>query len=230
MKVKTLVLSAATALIVPVAAVVSPALADSPGQVTAGYSIKNLSQNTKYTNPATAGQCEELEYSLRLHNPSYSAANSIVVKATLPAGASTSNTSNATITYSDGVGSPASASATVNLNPALGVSYEAGSAKLFDGSGNVIKTLPDGVTNSGVNIGSLSGSTVEYVNFKAKTSCKELPPPPKPPVTPPSTPPTTPPTTLVNTGPGDVIGAFSAVTIAGALGYRLYLSRRLARQ
>lgn len=50
--------------------------------------------------------------------------------------------------------------------------------------------------------------------------------------TPPTTPPTTPgtPTTLVNTGAGDVAGIFAATTIAGAIGYRLMLGRRLGRQ
>lgn len=237
MKVRALALGAAAAVIVPVAGLVADVSASSPGQIGGGdiYKIKNLSQNTKYSTQATAGQCEELEYSLTLHNPGYGTISNVLVKATLPAGASTSNTSNATVTYTDGIGSPVNASATVSLNPALGVDYENGTAKLFDGNGNVIRSLPDGVINGGVNIGSLAGSTTEYVNFKAKTSCKQLPPPPTPPpVTPPSTPPTTPPqtppTTLVNTGPGDVIGIFSAVSVAGALGYRIYLSRRLARQ
>lgn len=50
--------------------------------------------------------------------------------------------------------------------------------------------------------------------------------------TPGTTPPptTTPPNQLVNTGPGQVVGLFAAVTIAGAFAHRLFLSRRLARQ
>lgn len=227
MKLKSLVLSAAAAVIVPVAGLAVPAMASSPGQIGGGdiYQIKNLSQNTKYSNTASASTCEELEYSLTLHNPGYGSINNVVAAATLPASASTSNTSNATVTYTDGIGSPVKASATVNLNPALGVSYESGSTRLFDGNGNVVKTLPDGITSGGVNVGSLNGSTTEYVNFKAKTSCKELPPPPTPPTTPPAAP-----TTLVNTGPGSDAAIFAVVTVAGALGYRLYLSRRLSRQ
>ncbi|MGH7192334.1 MAG: hypothetical protein ACREJM_02235 [Candidatus Saccharimonadales bacterium] len=231
----------------PVAVTAGPALASSPGQVTASYSVTNLTQNNKYSNQTNANACDEVEYSVRMHNPSYSAANNVVVKASLPAGASKSNTSNMTVSYTDGVNSPAYGSVTVNFDSAQSISYVSGSGVLYDGSGNVIKALPDGITNSGVNVGSLNGSTVEYVNFKAKVNC----PTPEcktnctPPVcktnctpTPPTTPPTatttktttTIPTTLVNTGPGDVIGAFSAVSVAGALGYRLYLSRRLARQ
>lgn len=73
------------------------------------------------------------------------------------------------------------------------------------------------------------------VTFKVKVSMPTTPPPPtppKPPVTPPTTPPTTPaaPTSLVNTGPGSDAAIFAAVTVAGTIGYRLYLSRRLSRQ
>jgi hypothetical protein len=44
----------------------------------------------------------------------------------------------------------------------------------------------------------------------------------------PPTPPT-PPTELVNTGPGEVIGLFASVTIAGAVAHRLFMSRRALR-
>ncbi len=51
------------------------------------------------------------------------------------------------------------------------------------------------------------------------------------PVTPPVTPttPTTPTGQLPNTGAGDVIGIFTAVTIAGAVAHRLFLGRRFTR-
>lgn len=239
MKVKSLIASTAAAVIMPVAGLSGLAVADSPGQVGSGdfYSVKNLTQNTKYGKTTNANACEELEYSVLLHNPGYGTINNVVVKTTLPAGASTTNTSNVTVSYTDGIGSPVTSSATVNLSSAQSVTYESGSSVLFGKGGTVIKTLPDGVTNSGVNIGSLKGSTTEYVNFKAKINC----PPPTcktnctptpPPVTPPSTPPATPatPTTLVNTGPGSDIAIFVAAVIVGTLGYRKYLSRRLSRQ
>lgn len=234
MKVKTLIVTAATAAIMPIAGLAGTAVADSPGQITADYLVKNLTQNTKYSNQTNANACEELEYSFRLHNPSYSSANNVVVKATLPAAASTTNTSNGVVSYTDGVGSPATGSVTVNLSSAQSITYENGSAVLYNGSGSVIKTLPDGITASGVNIGKVNGSTVEYVNFKAKVNC---PKPecktnctPTPPVTPPAT--TTPPapTTLVNTGPGETAALFAIAMIAGTFGYRKYLSHRLGRQ
>ncbi len=80
------------------------------------------------------------------------------------------------------------------------------------------------------------------VTFQVKVSMPTPLTPPKPPVTPPKTPPTTPttppttpatpaaPTTLVNTGPGSDAAIFAIVTVAGTIGYRLYLGRRLSRQ
>lgn len=41
--------------------------------------------------------------------------------------------------------------------------------------------------------------------------------------------PTTPPSELPNTGAGDVIGLFAVAAVAGTFGYRLFLSRKLAR-
>jgi uncharacterized repeat protein (TIGR01451 family) len=45
----------------------------------------------------------------------------------------------------------------------------------------------------------------------------------------PVTPPVTPAGQLPNTGPGDVVGIFAAVTIAGAVAHRLFLNRRYSR-
>lgn len=210
----------------------APVTADSPGQIGGGdiYRIKNLTQNVDYTDPASAKACDELEYKIRLHNSRYDSVSNIVVSATAPV----NGISTATATYQGGVASSVSDTATLNLTSAQSVSYESGTTQLLDGDNNIVKSLPDGVTQSGVNIGSLNGSTVEFVQFKAKVNC---PTPPKPPVTPPTTPqtpvtPATPaaPTTLVNTGPGSVAGIFAAVTVAGAFAYRWMLGRRLSRQ
>jgi hypothetical protein len=108
-----------------------------------------------------------------------------------------------------------------------------------DGKNEVTDKLNDTIVGSnGTFLGDMHGcfQYSGYVTLKVKVNMPGKPPvtPPKtPPKTPPTTPPTTTtttPTTLVNTGPGDVIGAFAAVSAAGALGYRVYLSRRLARQ
>ncbi len=85
-----------------------------------------------------------------------------------------------------------------------------------------------------------SGPTCrKTITFKTHT-----PPPVTPPATPPApapspaaptatpTPPSTTaaPTELVNTGPGSLIGIFTATTVAGTMAYRRQLSRRLSRQ
>jgi hypothetical protein len=225
MKIKSLVLTAATAAIIPAVSIVAPVAADSPGVIGGGdiYRVKNVTQNTAFADSVNANACEELQYKVLLHNSGFSAAKNITVSA------NTASVSKATVNYIGDGPQTVSDTATVNLASAQSISYENGTTQLLDNKSNVIKSLPDGVTAGGVNVGNLDGSTSEFVSFKAKVNC---------PTTPPKTPPTTPntpatpgaPTTLVNTGPGSAVAAFVAATIAGAFGYRLYLSRRLSRQ
>jgi hypothetical protein len=157
----------------------APASADSPGQISGGniYRIENLTQKTAFTNMASANACDELEYSVQLHNPDYDAINNVTIAATLSSSTGTSNTSTMTASYQDGIGSPVTATASVNLSSAQSLSYVSGSTQLLDNNGDLIKALPDGVTQSGVNIGSLNGSTIEYVNFEVKVSCPTPPTP-----------------------------------------------------
>ena len=206
------------------------ASADGTGQIEGGniYLIKNLTQNTAYSNSASANACDELEYSIRLHNSGFTAVNDINVAVTLAGGASTSNASTMTATYTNGVVPSTSATATVSLSTAQSISYESGTTKLYDGQDNLIKTLPDTVTGQGVNVGDIDGSTTEFLNFKAKVNCPTPPPTPTP--TPTPTPSTPAPTVLVNTGAGSVIGLFAATSVAGAAAYRWILGRRLSRQ
>jgi hypothetical protein len=233
MKVKSLVLSTAAAVIIPVVGFAGPALADSPGQIGGGdiYRVKNVTKNTDFSDTATANACEELQYKVRLHNSRFGKVTNIVASASLPSAAGTTNTSNMTINYnSEGPVTSVSDTATVTLSSAQSISYESGSTQLLDGDNNVVKSLADGVTAGGVNVGDLNGSTTEFVQFKAKVNC------PTPPNTPPTTPntPATPapgaPTTLVNTGAGSVAGIFAAATVAGIAAYRFVLGRRLSRQ
>jgi hypothetical protein len=136
------------------------------------------------------------------------------------------------------------------------LNYVSGSTQLFTVDGQLIKALPDGVTTStGVNAGSLAGSTREFLQFQAKVNC----------VTPPKeikvcelstkkvitikedqfdsakhskdlskcetvTPPVTPPTELANTGPGQVAGIVAATVVAATAGANFVLRRRAARQ
>lgn len=238
MKVKSLIVGVATAVVVPVVSLAGPALASSPGQIDGGdiYRVKNVTKNSDFAGSASATCNDEVQYKVLLHNSGFGSVDNVTAKATLPSGGGTSHM---TVTYdSNGPSNSVSGDATLNVSSGS-VSYVSGSAQLLNNNNQIIKSLPDGITNGGVNTGTLNGSTSEFVTFKAKVTCESKPTcetNPKlcpPPVTPPTTPPattTTTPTTLVNTGPGDVIGAFSAATIAGAIGYRLYLSRRLARQ
>lgn len=66
---------------------------------------------------------------------------------------------------------------------------------------------------------------------KQITFAPNTPPVVTPPTTPlpPATPPAAP-TALVNTGAGNVVGIFAAVTVAAAAAYRFVISRRLSRQ
>jgi hypothetical protein len=222
----------ASLAVVPVLAISGTAIAGSPGQLAGGdnYQVKNLTQKGSYANTISATCNDEVEYSMQLSNTQFGSLKNVTLKATLP---SDGGVSTATATTDLGGNSGTSDTVTVNLGSKQTQTIENGTTVLYDDSGNAIKTLPDAITSNGVNIGTLNGSTTEYVNFKAKVNC---PTPPKPPVTPPSTPqtPATPgvagPTTLVNTGPGSAIAAFVAATIAGAFGYRRLLSRRLSRQ
>ncbi len=235
MKAKALMLGAATAVIVPVPSIGGSVFASSPGQIDGGdiYRVKNVTQNSAFAATATAGKCEEVQYKVLLHNSGFGEVDNVTAKATLP---SAGGTSTMKVTYdSNGPENSVSGTASLSLTTAKSVTYEAGSSQLLDANGNVIKALPDGVTGGGVNTGTLNGSTAEFVTFKAKTDCPTPPTPPTPPVTPPATPPATPttpaaPTTLVNTGPGETAALFAVAVIAGTLGYRQYLSRRLSRQ
>jgi hypothetical protein len=151
----------------------SPVFAESPGQIGGGniYRIENLTQKTTFANPATANACDELEYSAQLHNPDYENLDSITVNVTLPATAGTSNVSTIKTYSADGNPTTTTATTTLNLTSAQSVSYVNGTTELLDSNGNVIKTLPDGITQNGVNIGNLNGSTTEFINFEAKVSC-----------------------------------------------------------
>lgn len=226
---KVTTVAAGLAAVPVLALAAAPVFAGSPGQLAQGsglYQVKNLTQKGSYASTISATCNDEIQYSMEIANTGFSALNNVTIEANVPTngGAST-----ATVTTDRGGNSGTHDTVTVNLSDKATQSLENGTTVLYDGNGNVIKTLPDTIT-SGVNIGTVDGSTTEYVNFKAKVNC-----PSTPPVTPPTTPPATPttpaqPAQLVNTGPGEVVGIFGAVTIAGAAAYRWVLSRKLSRQ
>ena len=71
MKVKSLVLSAATAVIVPVFSMAGPALASPVGQIEGGdiYRVRNVTKNTDFTDPVSADLCDTVQFKVRIHNP-----------------------------------------------------------------------------------------------------------------------------------------------------------------
>lgn len=227
---------------VPVMAFAGSALADSPGQLISGsnfYVVKNVTQSGSYGASASATCNDEVQYSIDLHNGAYGGLTNINVKATLSNAGST-----ATATPAEGAAAGASGSVTTSVSGSnASLVYENGTTKLYDGSGNVVKTLPDTITTSGVNVGDLNGSTVEFVNFRAKVSCNTptpvctdktatnnggpLPctyPQPKPTPTPTPTPA---PKALPNTGAGDIAEVFVGVSTFGAAAHAV--TRRFRR-
>ena len=162
---------AALALLVPVVALSgNPAFAASPGQLAGGdnYVVKNLTQGGGYADSVNATCNDEVQFSMQLSNTHFGALDNVTLTATLP---SNGGTSTATATTDLGGTSGTSDTASVVLGTNQTISYKAGSTVLYDGNGNVIRSLGDGVTNGGVNIGTIDGSTTEFVNFKAKVNC-----------------------------------------------------------
>lgn len=207
---------------VPVLAISGSAMAGSPGQLAAGpgntlYQVKNLTQSGAYNSSISGTACsDELMYSMELSNTANGDLTNVVLKATLP---SNGGTSNATATTDLGGNSGTSSSVNVTtLGSNQTQSYENGTTVLYDSNGGVIRTLPDTVTTSGVNVGTIIGSTTEFVNFKAKVNCSTTPTPtPKP---------TPKPAVLPNTGAGDVVGIFAGASAAGTAAHAIVTRRR----
>lgn len=213
---------AAVMAAVPVLAISGAAFADSPGQLEGGsfvYQVKNVTQSGTYGNTINATACDEVQYRVWLHNTEFGNLSNVTVKVGLPSGSTTANTSNMTATTDLGGTTGTSGSATVNISSAQSVSYENGTSVLYAQNGTAIKTLPDTITGNGVNIGTLNGSTTEYINFKAKVSCPTPTPTPTPKPTPK-------PATLPNTGAGDVVGIFAGASAAGTAAHAVITRRR----
>lgn len=195
----------------------SPVLADSPGQLEGGslvYKVKDVTQNGAYASSINANAGDELEYSIDLHNTEFGQLTNIVVNAPL------SNSGSSTMTATPDSGGTTGTNGSVTVNDAAqGVTYETGTTELFDGSGHLVNTLSDGITNGGVNVGNLNGSTGEFVNFKVKVN---TPTPVTPAVTP-ATPGA--PAALPQTGAGELAG-LAGIGGTGAIGYTVMAYRR----
>jgi hypothetical protein len=247
---------AATAAVLPVLAFSAPVFADSPGSLAGGsdiYVARNVTTNTSYSSSVATACNDTVKYSVKLSNTDYGQLTNVTVKASL-----TSGDMSASATTSAGGTTTTSGHVNVSLPTNGSLSYVAGSTSLFAGNGTLIKALADGVTTTGVNAGTLAGSTTEFLQFQAKVNCKEQPKQiqvcelstkkiitinedqfdsakhskdlTKCQTTPPVTPPTTPPTELVNTGAGSVAGVAAAIAAVSAVAYNVVLRRRAARQ
>ena len=239
---KKLSILAAGLAVVPVLALSGSAFAgtENPGQIEQGdiYRVKNINSSTFADNiNATCG--DTVQFRVRIHNGGPATLTNVNVAATLNGASSTSHGSQVSLTADNNLhDAVVTANAGVNTSAATTATYVSGSTQLLNysatpGGESVLRNLPDGILSNGVNIGNIGPLTsdTEEVQFQAKLNC---PTPPKPPVTPPATPqtPAAPaaPTSLVNTGPGSDAAIFVIAMIAGVIGYRRFVSRRLSRQ
>jgi hypothetical protein len=183
---RTTLTTAAASLVAIAGLVVAtlPAQAANQGQIAGGniYRVKNLTAGGDFGDPINADKCQELQYKVRLHNPGPGVVHQVTIKVTLPSTTATSNVSTATVSAIDADPATVSDTATVNLSSAQSISYESGTTQLLDDNNNFLKNLPDGITQGGVAIGDVGVSLneIRFVQFKAKISCPETPPPPQP--------------------------------------------------
>ncbi|MDB5169717.1 MAG: hypothetical protein JWN82_113 [Candidatus Saccharibacteria bacterium] len=223
---------AAALAVVPMFAFSTPAFADvTVGQVETGniYRVRNLSVNANgaFDENITATCGDTVQFRVRIHNTGPDSITNVKVVATLDGQTSKSHGSKVTVTADNNLhGDAVTASAGVSTDKDTSISYVAGSTELLDysptaGASNVIKALPDGITTTGVNIGTVGPLTpdTESVQFKAKLNC----------ATTTTTTTTTKPAQLVKTGPADVAALFAVVAIAGAVAYNWVLRRQSAR-
>ena len=144
------------------------------------YRVKNVTKNTDFTDPVSADACDVLQYWVRVHNvgPTEAVAN-VKLKATFPSSATTSNVSTMTVTGDNIHPTSVTDTATVNLSSSQSLIYQGGSTQLFDANGVFMKNLPDGITQGGVNIGTVGVSVNQkrFVQFKVKINCPQPPAP-----------------------------------------------------
>jgi hypothetical protein len=211
---------AAALAAVPVIAFATPALAASEGQIEGGniFRIKNITKNVDFTDPANADACDTLMFRVRIHDPGPGFLTDVRVKATLDSNVADSHISTVTVSAINADPDSTSDTATLNLSSSQSISFVSGSTQLLDANGNVIRTLPDGITQGGVGIGNVGVSIAEkrFVQFQVKVSCPAPAPTPAPEVKA---------EVLPVTGAGEVAGLFAGASALGAAGHYI-LSRR----
>ncbi len=168
---KKLALFAAALAVVPTLAATAPVFADSPGQLQNSenfYKVKNVTKGTDYAKSVSATCGDTVKFSTMIANGEFGLLSNVMVKTTL-AGATTVSATNA-------AGQTTSTSGSVQVNLDKGtLAYVAGSTQNLSENGTVLETLGDTITTTGVNMGSLNGSTAEFVQFQAKVTCDTAP-------------------------------------------------------
>jgi hypothetical protein len=208
----------------------NPALAASPGQLAGGdnYVVKNVTKGGAYADSVSATCGDTVKFSMQLSNTQFGALDDVTLTTTVPANGGVS-TATATTSLGGESGTTDTASVTLGANQKL--SYKSGSANLYDGEANLVRTLSGDITK-GINLGTIDGSTTRFVDFQANVDCPEKPACTQncTPVTPPKTPtpsvPVVTPSVIPSTGPEALFGGLTGVS---ALGYgvsRFIQSRR----
>lgn len=207
-------------------AIPSIAMASGYGQIEQGdiYRVKDVTTNGAFADNISAACGDTVAFRVLIHNTGPETLTNVKVSATLNGASSTSHGSQVSLSADNNIDNMVvKANAGVNTSATTTADYVAGSTQLLNysatpGGESVIRNLPDGILNGGINIGSIEPltSATEEVQFEAKLNCS----------TPPVTPPTTPPAkTLPNTGAGDVLGIFTGASSLGAAGHYV-VSRR----
>ncbi len=169
---KKFVLAVAALAAAPSLAFVSPVFADSPGQLQTSadfYKVKNETKGTAYGSSVSATCGDTVKFSIFVANSEFGQLKDVTVKTTLAG--------NTTVSATNAADAATTTSGSVSVNVTNGsLVYVAGSTKNLTSEGAAIKTLADGITTTGVNKGTLAGSTAEFVQFQAKVECETTEP------------------------------------------------------
>lgn len=177
---------AAALAVIPVLAFTTVS-AGAIGQVGAGdiYRVRNVTTNGEFANTTTATCNQEVQFRVRIHNSGPDTITNVKVKATLYGQDTTNHGSEVTVSADNLInGDAVTDVAGVTTDKSASISYVTGSTQLLGyaetGPSPVLRGLPDGIVEGGVNIGSVEPLTpaTRSVQFKAKFNC-DTPEPPK---------------------------------------------------
>jgi len=157
------------------------AAAFTDGQISGGdiYRVEDLTQGTAFADTINSNAGDLLEYRVRLYNPGSATLTNVRVEATITNEVVTSNESTITASAANADPSTTTAFATVNFTSPESESLVSGTTQLLDQNDNFVSTLPDTITTSGtgVTVGQIGPSVIEYVQFQEKVSSPTTPPP-----------------------------------------------------